>query len=82
MFCVRILEINPITDMWHTIFYWSLLSFGVLHFCSGCVALANLRASLSLQYTWMLPFIFTMLGGLIPCTAGVITGLVASQVIE
>ena len=60
--------------MWTTILYWSLLSFGIVHFVSGLVALLSLRRTLPLRVALALPFVSTLLGGLIPCTAGVITG--------
>jgi hypothetical protein len=66
--------------MWKSIFYWSLLSFGVLHLFSGLVAMFNMRHSVPLKFTWLLPIISTVLGGLIPCTAGVITGMYDAHV--
>jgi hypothetical protein len=67
--------------MWKTIFYWSLLSFGIVHFASGVVAFLNLRHAGPLKFTWLIPLVVTFLGGLIPCTAGVITGLTATPML-
>jgi uncharacterized membrane protein HdeD (DUF308 family) len=62
-------------DMWRSIWYWSLLSFGVLHLGAGIVAFFGLRHDGPLRYTLTIPLLFTVLGVLIPCTAGVITGI-------